>query len=153
MTLANTLLVVHIIAVILWIGGEIVFGILVERAEASRDEGALRGLLSQGKFLGLAVFNPAGIVTLAAGVWLGIELDYDFGKAWISIGFLGVAVSAILGMTFYAKIYDRILTALDSEGIAGASTRAGLRSLRIISLIELALLLVVVWAMVFKPGI
>ena len=152
MTLANILKLVHIVAVTIWIGGEIMLGILFERARLSRDEGALRGLLSQGKFISMAVFNPAGIITLAAGVWLVIEADLDFGEAWISIGFVGIAVGAMLGMTFYSRIFDRSLAALDSEGIDGAGTRALLKSLRLVSSIEVVVLLVVVWAMVFKPG-
>lgn len=152
MTLANILNLVHIVAVTVWIGGKVVLGVLFTRARSARDEGALRVLLSQGRFLGRAVFNPAGIITLAAGVWLGIEGDYDFGEAWISIGFVAVAVGAILGMSFYGKVFDGSLAALESEGIDGANTRAGLNRLRAVSSAELVILLVAVWAMIFKPG-
>ena len=152
MTLADTLKLVHIISVSVWIGGEIMLGILFERAQRSRDEGTLRGLLSQGDFIGKAVFNPAGIITLAAGIWLGIEGDYDFGEAWISMGFVGVAVGAILGMAYYPRVFQRGLAGLEVGGIDGSETRASLKSLRLLSTIELLVLLVVVWAMVFKPG-
>ena len=152
MTLADTLKLVHIISVSVWIGGEIMLGILFERAQRSRDEGTLRGLLSQGDFIGKAVFNPAGIITLAAGIWLGIEGDYDFGEAWISIGFVGIAVGAILGMAFYPRVFNRGLAGIEAGGIDGSETRASLKSLRLVSTIELLVLLVVVWAMVFKPG-
>ncbi len=152
MTLADTLKLVHIISVSVWIGGEIMLGILFERAQRSRDEGTLRGLLSQGDFIGKAVFNPAGIITLAAGVWLGIEGDYDFGEAWISIGFVGIAVGAILGMAFYPRVFNRGLAGIEAGGIDGSETQASLKSLRLVSTLELLVLLVVVWAMVFKPG-
>lgn len=152
MTLADILKLVHIVAVIVWIGGEIMLSVLFARARSARDEGALRGLLSQGSFLGRAVFSPAAVITLAAGVWLGIEGDYDFGEAWISIGFVAVAVGAILGMAFYGKIFERSLAAVESEGIDGAGTRAGLDRLRAVSSVVLLVLLVAVWAMVFKPG-
>lgn len=152
MTLANILKLVHIISAMVWIGGEIMLGVLFERAQRSRDVGTLRGLLSQGEFIGKAIFNPAGIITLAAGVWLGIEGDYDFGEAWISIGFVGIAVGAILGMAFYPKVFNRGLAGIDAGGLDGAETQASLKSLRLVSTIELLVLLVVVWAMVFKPG-
>ena len=152
MTLADTLKLVHIISVSVWIGGEIMLGILFERAQRSRDEGTLRGLLSQGDFIGKAVFNPAGIITLAAGIWLGIEGDYDFGEAWISIGFVGIAVGAILGMAFYPRVFNRGLAGIEAGGIDGSETEASLKSLRLVSALELLVLLVVVWAMVFKPG-
>lgn len=152
MTLADTLLFVHIVAVVVWIGGELMLGILFERAQRARDEATLRGLLSQSEFIGKAVFNPAGIITLVAGVWLAIDRDFDFGQAWISIGFVGVAVGAGLGMAFYPKVFRRGLAAIEAEGINGTETLASLRSLRLVSTIELVVLLVAVWAMVFKPG-
>ena len=92
MSLAETLLIVHIVAVAVWIGGALMLGILFERAQRAQDESTLRGLLSQSGFIGKAVFNPAAIIALAAGVWLVIDLDYDFSEAWISIGFVGIAV-------------------------------------------------------------
>lgn len=152
MTLAKFLLLVHVVAVIVWLGGAFMLGLLFERAQRSDDESTVLGLAKMGEFLGKAVFNPAGIITLAAGIWLVIEADFEFSEAWISIGFLGVATGAILGMAFYPKAFRQVQTGIEADGLLSNETLAALRRLRLVSTLEWAFLLVVVWAMVFKPG-
>lgn len=152
MTLAKFLLLVHVVAVIVWLGGAFMLGLLFERAQRSKDESTVLGLARMGEFLGKAVFNPAGIITLAAGVWLVIEADFDFAEAWISIGFLGIATGAILGMAFYPKAFRQVQAGIEADGLLSNDTLAALRRLRLVSTLEWAFLVVVVWAMVFKPG-
>lgn len=152
MTLAKFLLLVHVVAVIVWLGGAFMLGLLFERAQRSKDESTVLGLARMGEFLGKAVFNPAGIITLAAGVWLVIEADFEFSEAWISIGFLGIATGAILGMAFYPKAFRQVQAGIEADGLLSNDTLAALRRLRLVSTLEWAFLVVVVWAMVFKPG-
>jgi uncharacterized membrane protein len=153
MTLAELLLLVHVVAVIVWLGGAFMLGLLFERAERSSDEAIVLGLSKMGAFLGKAVFNPAGIVTLVAGIWLVIEVDsFEFSDPWISIGFLGVATGAILGMAFYPKAFRRVQEGIEGDGLLSNETLSALRTLRLVSLLEWVFLIVVVWAMVFKPG-
>lgn len=152
MTLAELLLFVHVLAVIAWLGGSFMLGILLEGAQRSKDEATVLGIANMADFLGKAVFNPAGLLTLGAGIWLVIETDLEFSEAWISIGFLGVATGAILGMAFYPKAFERVRTGIAADGLLGNETLGALRRLRLVSSAELLLLIVVVWAMVFKPG-
>lgn len=153
MTLAEVLKFIHVVAVIVWVGGAFMLGLLYERAQRSKDEATVLGLSKIGEFVGKAVFNPAGIITLAAGIWLVIELDgIDFSEAWISLGFLGVALGAGLGMAFYPKVLRRVQAGIEADGLLGNETLNALRSLRLVSTLEWFFLIVVVWAMVFKPG-
>ena len=149
MTLAEILKLVHVVAVIIWLGGSFMLGLILERAQASEDEATVLGVTKTAEFIGKAVFNPAGIITLLAGIWLVIEADYEFSEAWISIGFLGIALGAVLGMAFYPKAMRAVQDGIDSDGLLGNDTLAALRKLRLVSTIEWLLLIVVVWAMVF----
>lgn len=152
MTLAQILLWIHIVAVIIWLGGVFMLGLLFERAQRSQDEATVLSLTRMSEFLGKAVFNPAGIITLAAGIWLVFELDYEFSEAWISIGFLGIAAGAILGMAYYPKAYRAVQQGIEADGLLGNETLAALRRLRLVSTLEWVFLIFVVWAMVFQPG-
>ncbi len=153
MTLVETLKFVHVAAAIVWVGGAFMIGVMFERAQRSQDEGTVLGLTRIGEFAGKAVFNPAGILVLVAGIWLVIESDgIDFSEAWISLGFLGVALGAGLGMAFYPKILGRVRAGIEDDGLLSNETLAALRRLRLVSSLEWVFLLVVVWAMVFKPG-
>ena len=152
MTLAEILKLVHVVAVIIWLGGSFMLGFILERAQASEDEATVLGITKMAEFIGKAVFNPAGIITLLAGIWLVIEADYEFSEAWISIGFLGVALGAILGMAFYPKALKAVQDGIEADGLLGNDTLGALRKLRLVSTIEWLLLIMVVGAMVFKPG-
>ena len=152
MTLAEILKLVHVVAVIIWLGGSFMLGFILERAQASEDEATVLGVTKMAEFIGKAVFNPAGIITLLAGIWLVIEADYEFSEAWISIGFLGVALGAILGMAFYPKALKAVEDGIEADGLLSNDTLGALRKLRLVSTVEWLLLIVVVWAMVFKPG-
>jgi len=151
-TLAEILKLVHVVAVIIWLGGSFMLGFILERAQASEDEATVLGVTKMAEFIGKAVFNPAGIITLLAGIWLVIEADYEFSEAWISIGFLGVALGAILGMAFYPKALKAVEDGIEADGLLSNDTLGALRKLRLVSTVEWLLLIVVVWAMVFKPG-
>ena len=152
MTLAEILKLVHVVAVIIWLGGSFMLGFILEKAQASEDEATVLGITKMAEFIGKAVFNPAGIITLLAGIWLVIEADYEFSEAWISIGFLGVALGAILGMAFYPKALKAVQDGIEADGLLGNDTLGALRKLRLVSTIEWLLLIMVVGAMVFKPG-
>lgn len=152
MTLAEILKLVHVVAVIIWLGGSFMLGFILEKAQASEDEATVLGITKMAEFIGKAVFNPAGIITLLAGIWLVIEADYEFSEAWISIGFLGVALGAILGMAFYPKALKAVEDGIEADGLLSNDTLGALRKLRLVSTIEWLLLIMVVGAMVFKPG-
>lgn len=151
--MTDILKLVHVVAVIVWVGGTFMLGLIFERAQRSKDEGTVLGLTKIAEFVGKAVFNPAGIITLVAGIWLVIEVDaIEFSDAWISLGFLGVALGAGLGMAVYPKLIRRIQAGIADDGLLGNETLGALRTMRLISSLEWLFLIIVVWAMVVKPG-
>jgi hypothetical protein len=75
---------------------------------------------------------------------------YDWDQAWISFGFGGVLVGVVLGVAFSGPQGKALVSELKS-GDSAAQAR-GIRIGRV-SVLELLILIVVVWAMVFKPGL
>jgi len=151
--MTDILKLVHVVAVIVWVGGAFMLGLVFERAQRSKDEGTVLGLAKIAEFVGKAVFNPAGIITLVAGIWLVIEVDaIEFSDAWISLGFLGVFLGAGLGMAVYPKLLRRIQAGIADDGLLGNETLGALRTMRLVSSLEWLFLIIVVWAMVVKPG-
>ncbi len=145
---------IHVLAAVAWVGGSLALLILVARAGSTQDEGLVRGLVKQSDFFGRFVFNIAGILVLAAGVWLVIESPvWDFDQAFVSIGFVGVAIGVALGMGFYPKQWAKLGQAVESESVGSASAASALRTLRTVAAVELAILATVIWAMVVKPGL
>jgi uncharacterized membrane protein len=140
---------IHVLAAISWVGGSILLQINGARlAGADRDR---RLYFAQSAEAAGRFFAVAGITTLIAGVWLVARVDFwEFSQAWISIGFLGVAVGVVLGMGFYGPQTRKLIAAI-GDGSAEAGPLG--KRIAMVSGAETLLLAVVVWAMVFKPGL
>ena len=140
---------IHVLAAVAWVGGSILIQIYAARQMRAGTEDRLR--FAQDTLVAGTAFAVAGIVTLAAGVWLVLRVDaWGFDQAWISIGFLGVLVGAVLGPAFYGPQTRTLIAELGSDPAAAEPRR---RRIAMVSGIETIILVVVVWAMVFKPGL
>lgn len=140
---------VHVLAAVAWVGGSILIQVYgIRQARAPREE---RVRFARDAMVAGNVFAVAGIVVLAVGVWLVLRIDaWDFDQAWISLGFAGVLVGAVLGMAFYGPQAKALISELEA-GSPAAAARG--RRIAAVSAAETVLLVVVVWAMVFKPGL
>jgi uncharacterized membrane protein len=147
--LTNWLKLIHVLAVALWVGGAMLvnfYGMAMQKADASR-----RLHFAEQNDRAGRLFSASAIIALITGVWIVLRVEgIEFSQAWISIGFLGIAVGAVLGMGFFGP-QGRALIAEMKEGSPAAAVRA--KRIALVSQIDLLVLLVVVWAMVFKPGL
>jgi len=88
---------------------------------------------------------------LASGVWLVIREDgWQFDQAWISIGFTGLLLGFILGPVFYGP-QTRAFIAEEEASDPAAGPRN--RRIGMVAAVETIVLLVVLWAMIYKPGL
>jgi uncharacterized membrane protein len=141
---------IHVLAAIVWVGGNVLTVIHGARAGASSDP-ADRIRFAKDALVSGRVFAASGILTLIAGVWMVLREEFwGFDQAWISIGFIGILLGAILGPAFYAP-QAKALIAESEAGDPAAEARG--RRIGQVSTLEVLVLLVVVWAMVFKPGL
>jgi len=140
---------IHVLSAMVWVGGSalaLVFG--AKAASGSAEE---RTVSAENALLAGRVFSVAGVLVLVAGVWMVARLPvYDWDQTWITLGFGGVLVGVVLGIAFYGPQGKALLAELQS-GDPGAAAR-GIRIGRVAAF-ELLILAVVVWAMVFKPGL
>lgn len=146
----DVLLLVHILAAMVWVGGSIIFLILGARmAGASRDEQL--AFNKSMEFVGGRIFGPAAALTLAAGIWLVIEHPaYEFSQTWIVIALGGVVLSTVIGLGFFNPQGKALVAELEANDPA-ATGRA--RRIGRASMLDTLILLVIVWAMVYKPGV
>jgi uncharacterized membrane protein len=156
----TTLKFVHVLASIVWLGSAFALLVLTSRTVRARNYTGATALAAQSETLGRAIFGPAAMVTLVAGVAMVVVGRLSFTDAWIGIGLVGVAVSFVLGAVLSERAARQLRSVLPSEQPAdvtaevdhGAIDRVR-RRLVLISGLDLTVLTVVVWAMVAKPGI
>ena len=137
----------HILGVIVWMGGMTTILLLYARLGAKRQPGALRQVLDVAAEFGQRVVGPAAGITLIAGIALIIM--YDIGlPVWVWWGIAGMTASMSLGGGAIRRATLRLVATLD----AGGDYEAELRGLMRLAVINLLILASTVAAMVIKPG-
>lgn len=96
---------------------------------------------------------PASIVTLVAGVGMVLVADtIGFAEPWILVGFGGIVSSIVLGAVFVERATREMAVELRSEAPDPGTLAALCSRIRTLSALDVAVLTVVVWAMVARPG-
>lgn len=148
----EALVVVHVVMAAAWLGGGIVFMVAATWAWGSRDAARVLTLSELGDHAGTRVFAPAAFLLLGSGIWAVIEGNWEFGDTWVSIGFTGWVVGLVIALAWHNSEGRRIRDAVADGGVDGPRARSVARTGLWVGAAELAVLLVVVWAMVAKPG-
>jgi uncharacterized membrane protein len=94
------------------------------------------------------------MVTLVAGVVPVLVSDglWTFGDAWISYGFVGVALSIVFGAVLSQRAARELQEVTASDGATSPAAAAVQRRLNRLGSIDVVILVSVVAAMVWKPG-
>ena len=153
MSLYEFLLFVHLLMAVTWVGGGIALQVLAIRATHAKDSARTASLTADAEWMGFRVFMPASILLLIFGIWTASEGNWDFGQAWISIGFGAFLISFFLGMAFLGPESGRIKQLVRERSYEDPELQRRIGRILLFSRIELVVLLVAVWAMVAKPGL
>jgi uncharacterized membrane protein len=151
MTFNQSLLYVHILAAISWMGAGITLVLLAVRA---RQNGEELKMIGQMEWLGSRVGGPAVIIMLGSGVWMVARSGaWQFSQLWIILAIALVVVLFLVGVGFHVPQYKRIRTAVEQHGEDSPEARRLVHRSFLAAQVEVGLLAIVVLLMVFKPGI
>src|SRR5262249_1649473 len=147
----DTFLAVHILFVVLWIGGGVFLTIFAILAERARDGAQLASIAKMAAFAGERIFAPAAIVVLAMGIAMVLNADLGFRAFWLISGLLGVASSFVVGVAVLGPSSRKLDALLTQNGPDDAETQAAISKLLLIARADIAVLLLVIVDMVTKP--
>ena len=77
---------------------------------------------------------------------------WDYHQGWVQFALVIIALSIVTGAGFLGPESGRIARATETGGVESPEVQARIRRIFLVSRIELALLLAVVFDMVVKPG-
>ena len=152
MNLYELLLFVHVLAVVAWAGGGIMYHILAVRAVRSDDPTRIRALLDDGEHLSKRFYPVVSVVTLVAGLWLVFEGGWGFDEPFVLGGIGGIVLLIGLGAGVIGPTSARLAARVAGSGVVDQELRDGLDRLRRLSHIDLSLLVIVIFLMTVKPG-
>jgi uncharacterized membrane protein len=150
-SLYAVLKLLHVLSVVVWIGGVMAIATVLARLIKARDRATLAALLPHTMAYGQKMAGPSSILVLITGIALVIVGKVGFQPFWVSYGFAGIVVHFIFGATVIRKrtmTFTQLVSASPSDdaGLAQAGAR-----LRVANLIYLLIMVSVIGAMVLKP--
>jgi uncharacterized membrane protein len=153
MTLDTWLHFGHVLSAIVWVGGGFLLSLLGSRARGSTDPNAVRDFAGMLAYLGPRVLAPATILTLIFGVALVLsDAEWNFAQTWVLLGLGLFAVAFLIGAVYLSRVSIQLGRAT-SAGVDDGGDAAGLLDRWILGYrAVLVVLVVIVWDMVFKPG-
>jgi hypothetical protein len=151
-TLYDWLMVVHVLAAMLWVGGLATAGAFGLMAARATDPAMLGAVVSSLRRIGPLLFGlPAGVLVLFGVLMVLDSSEWGFGQTWIRAAVVLLVASAALGATLARGAIEAAGGALAAGDSAGAA-RLVARWSRVIGLI-LALLVLATCDMIIKPGL
>lgn len=146
----NGLLILHIIGVAVWLGGNVVMAFVGPRTASAPTDVRLWWAESQGA-IARVLSNIAGILVLLTGIGLVLDSDFiDFSEPFVGIGFLAIIVGAVLGMAVFGP-GTRALAQAIKDGDAAAESSITSR-LTVFGIIDTLVVVVTIGAMVGHWG-
>jgi uncharacterized membrane protein len=150
-TLYDWLLLVHVLAAMVWLGGLVALTAFATHARRSGDREAVARFIRSLRVVGPLVLAPASLLVVVFGSCLVLDSPaWTIGQTWVWLAFALLGAAVLVGALFLS----RTAIAAERAVAAGDHDRAA-RQLGAWSWgIRLLLLLLVIatWDMVFKPG-
>jgi uncharacterized membrane protein len=142
----------HVIAIVVWVGGDITLTTLGIVFERRRDAETLAVLGKIGAWIGIHVYTPALFAVFGLGVALIEKAGWPWDVFWIDFGLAGWAVAATVGVGFVGPELGRIDTLAGQLGPESEEVRRRVRRLFAIFRFDTALLILIVLDMTAKPS-
>jgi len=140
----------HVTSAVIWIGGAFIMIMLGVKAERSKSDAELVGVVRQVAWAGERIYVPASIATLVFGLivaWIGVL----WGNLWVILGLVGVAATITLGIAVLTPRAKKVEAGYAAGGMT-PDVVAISREILTIAKFDAVLLFTVVADMVLKPG-
>jgi uncharacterized membrane protein len=140
----------HVLFVIIWLGGGFGLVVLATNADRARNDAQLIQIIQNVIFMSSRVFVPAALLALICGLTL-VYLNWSFGDLWVIVGLAGFALTFVTDVAVIKPRADRVVAAIKAEGVSPAVIEQG-RQILSIAQFDFVMLFIVVADMVLKPA-
>ena len=149
----NALKYLHILAAMTWLGTQVYLQVTATRLARANDPERMAAFAKDAEYTGTHLIMPATILLLLMGIsMVAYSPVYAFTDTWILLAFAGFAATFVTGAFVIGPASGKIGKLLEAEGPASPEAQALFKRIFAVSRVDLAVLLLVVADMVFKPG-
>ena len=141
-------LFLHIVGVILYVGGDIILNMLALKSYKEQD---VNGFLKVVKWIS-PVVGIGAILTLPSGIGLVLQSNvWSFSMLWILSGLFMVIIAGISESIYFSQQVRKIQSILTEQVSDDNEVTTRMKHIIRIAFIINLLFLIVIWLMVFKP--
>jgi len=144
-------LALHVIAIVIWVGGDVTLTTLGIVFERRADGETLAALGKMGAWIGTRVYTPVLFAAFGLGVALVEKGNWGWSTFWIDFAIAGWAVAAAVGVGFVGPELGRIDRAAATHGPDSPEVFRRVKRLFTIFRFDTALLILIVLDMTAKP--
>jgi uncharacterized membrane protein len=152
MSTYQLLLFGHLLSVVVWVGGTACIQVLSVRAKIAGPE-RLAAFAADAEWIGRRLLAPASVLVITFGLLLVNEIGYDLSDTWLVLALVGFSLSFLMGAIYLDPESGRISDLAARRGAADPEVRRRIRSVMLVSNVDLAILIAVILDMVAKPGL
>jgi hypothetical protein len=145
-------LALHVLAVVVWVGGDITLTTLGIVFESKQDGPTLAALGRMGAWIGTRVYTPTLFFVFGFGVALVEKSGIGWNHFWIVFAVVGWALAMLIGIAFVGPELGRIDQAAQEFGPESPEVGRRVKRLFTIFRFDTALLILVVIDMTAKPS-
>ena len=142
----------HVLAIVIWVGGDITLTTLGIVFERRRDGETLAAIGKVGAWIGVHIYTPALFAAFAFGVALIEKGDIGWGTLWLDLALAGWLIAACVGVGFVGPELGRIDSAAQQLGPESAEVQRRVKRLFTVFRFDTALLILLVIDMTAKPS-
>jgi uncharacterized membrane protein len=145
-------LALHVVAVVVWVGGDVTLTTLGIVFERRRDGETLAALGKMGAWVGTRIYTPALFAAFGLGVALVEKGHWGWSTFWIDFAIVGWGIASTVGVGFVGPELGRIDEAARTHGPDSAEVARRVKRLFTVFRFDTALLLLIVLDMTAKPS-
>lgn len=153
MELREWLVFFHVLGSIAWVGAVIFQYAVIVRASRFLERAAVLRHAGELGSVGPWLIGPSALVVIGLGIWLVVLEDWAaFSQLWIWLSLVLVAVSSVQNI-YSGPEGRRVRRLADERGAEDGEVQRRLGRLLWLAQLDVLILVVIVWLMVFKPGV
>jgi uncharacterized membrane protein len=142
----------HVVAIVLWVGGDITLTTLGIVFERKGDGAALGELGKMGGWIGTRIYTPTLFAAFALGVALVEKGNWGWDHFWVIFPIVGWGLAASIGISFIGPELGRIGKAAATHGPDSEEVARRVRRLFMVFRFDTAMLILITIDMVAKPS-
>ena len=142
----------HVLAIVIWVGGDVTLTTLGIVFERRGDGEALAQLGKMGGWIGTRVYTPTLFAVFGLGVALIEKGNLGWNQFWIDFAIAGWGIATLVGVGFVGPELGRIDQAAQRFGPDSAEVGRRVKRLFTVFRFDTVLLMLIVLDMVAKPS-